>query len=499
MKQRCSYLYYFIAITFYFILANTTVYADVIKSRKALNRLTESVQSYELPNGIKVIFYPRPNEVPIFAGAVAVRVGSVDEPKGLTGISHLLEHMAFKGTKDIGTKNFEEEEPLLKQQEELYTLQTKRKLNSKESELLKQTELKLQALWNSDEFTKLLTEKGVSGFNATTDQEFTKYFESLPVTAFEFWCWIESERLLNPVFRQFYQERDVVLEERRMRFEDNPEGRLYEQFLQVAFLSHPYRHPVIGYEQDIKRITPSDLRAFHNKYYIGTNIAIGISGNIDPIEKVKLVQKYFGRIPRGNEIVRVKESESTQESERFITLPLKAAPSMFIGYHKPVFPHPDDAAITVLGEMLSGGSSSPLYKSLVKDKNIVSSISYGEGPGFGFPNLFYFFINPRVPNKSEQVKVAFDTEIDRFLSSEFSTKRMEIAKRGIAMEYLLDLQSNVSLAKNFATSQLLYGDWAAFLKWYDSMAKVSIEDIIRVANQYLVPGNRTVAMITDQK
>jgi predicted Zn-dependent peptidase len=466
--------------------------ADVSQSQEALSTLRKKVKSYVLSNGIRVVFYKRDVAAPTFSGVVSVRVGGVDEPLGRTGISHLFEHMAFKGTSTIGTKNFQLERPLLEEEARLKTKLTRTPSDEKR---LKEVEAQLENLWNGEAFTSLLEEQGAVGINATTSKELTTYFESMPKNRFEFWAWLESQRITDPVFRQFFKERDVVMEERRMRFEDNPEGQLYEKLLHTAFSEHPYRNPVIGYKQDIKVLKPEYLTKLHNQYYVGKNIAIGIVGDIDPEKGIQIIRQYFENIPQGVEPPRTKQVEPVQTDERSVRLHLDKEPLLVLSYHKPVYPHKDDAPITLLGEILSGGNTSILYERLVKQKRLVSDISYSEGPGLAYPNLFSFTITPLFPNSADRILKVLDQELDVFLRTILTEDRLEIAKRSLAMDNLKGLESNLSMAEGFAQSVLLHGRWDASIDWYEEMLRVTADDVMRVARTYMVPTNRTIGMI----
>jgi predicted Zn-dependent peptidase len=274
-----------------------TISAQADDSSSALAAMASKVHYETLPNGIRVILYNR-GIAPVFSGAVVVRVGGSDEVVGETGISHLFEHMAFKGTKTVGTKDFSKEQRLLRRLEDISAeSDAANHLTAEQKAEWDEIHEELKEIWIGDDFSRRYEQHGGVGQNATTDKEFTKYFVDLPRSAFEFWCRMESDRLISPVMRQFYQERDVVLEERRMRFDDDPGGRLYELLLGVAYQRHPYRAPVIGYEKDIRGLTATELEAFRKKYYVPSNIVVSVVGRVNPAEDMKLISKYFGAIP----------------------------------------------------------------------------------------------------------------------------------------------------------------------------------------------------------
>lgn len=468
-------------------------------STSALREMASKVKTYTLSNGLQVIFYRR-GEAPIFAGAVVVRVGGSDEQPGQTGISHLFEHMAFKGSRTVGTKDYRAEKRLLERLEELaLESNAAQELSPEQKREWDEIHQKLREIWISDDFTVRYEKHGAVGQNATTDKEFTKYFVSLPRSAFEFWCKMEADRLIAPVMRQFYQERDVVLEERRMRYEDDPGGKLYELLLGTAYQRHPYRDPVIGYERDIRALTARQLESFRKRYYVPSNMVVAIVGRVDPEADIKTVEEYFGAIPTGEPVRRAIMEEGLQEGQRRSDISMAASPEVIVAYRKPNYPHPDDPPISVMAEILAGGRTSPLYTELVKRKQIAASVGHDEGPGVAYPNLLMFAGSVKAPHSPDTFLGAFDSVINRFRRSGATAEQLEIAKRSIGMEYLGHLRSNQSLALDFATSQLAYGTWKASVEWYDKMLQVSLADVQRVARQYLVPTQRTIGTIERSK
>lgn len=472
-----------------------TLHAATEESGDALQELAKRVRTFRLSNGLRVIMYKR-GTAPVFAGVVTVRVGGSDETIGETGISHMLEHMAFKGTPVIGTRDYKREKPLLEELEELAAAERKHgKLTEEQAARREQIDSQLKDLWVLGDFSNQYDKRGASGMNATTDKETTKYFVNFPRNAFEFWCWMESERILNPVMRQFYTERDVVMEERRMRFEDDPQGKLYEMMLAAVYSQHPYRNPVIGYDFDLSRLTATMVAGFHKLYYTPDNIVVAVVGDVDPDRDIAVLEKYFGRIPPGTRPPLPDITEPQQSGERRITLKTRASPQFYVSYRKPNYPHPDDAAISVMAEILVGSKISPLYTELVKRKKIASEIGYYEGPGDAYPNLMIFYASTTNPYRNQDVLDAFDAVIGRFKSGGITAEDLAIAKRSVAMQYLAHLKSNMSLAKDFSESEAIYNNWKASLDWYDDLVNVSVADVNRVAEKYLIEDARTIAVI----
>jgi predicted Zn-dependent peptidase len=408
----------------------------------------------------------------------------------------MFEHMAFKGTTKIGTKDYEAEKVLLDQLEGVIA-QAKGDGSLSDALMAEKTEIekKLSELWTGDEFVRLYRVNGAEDMNATTSKELTTYMSSFPKSSFEFWCETESERLLNPVLRQFYQERDVVMEERRMRYEDSPEGKMYELLLSAGFLMHPYRTPVIGYAHDLNKLTAAATEEFRKKFYVPNNIVVSVVGDIDSERDFPIIEKYFGRLPIGAEPPRPQVVEPTQLGERDVTLKAFAAPQTYIAYRKPNYPHPDDPALGVMSELLVGSRSSPMYKELVERRRVVTSIDYDEAPGTAYPNLLIFAATPKSPASNQDFLKAFDEQLTKFKNQPVSAELLEIAKRDIAMDYLMQLQSNLDLAKSFASAELLHGGWPAVISWYESAMMVTPQDIQRVAREYLKDDNRIISRI----
>ncbi len=488
-------------LTFLVFFLSSTVCASEKESASALQQLKKDVRTFTLDNGLRVIFYKR-GVAPVFSGVLSVRVGGVDEQVGDTGASHLLEHMAFKGTTELGTRDYEKEKVLLAEVNEILKggLRTPLELSKQEQATLGTLYQQLEKLWVPDGFSRLYREKGATGLNATTAKEVTNYFVSLPSSAFEFWCWMESERLLYPVLRQYYKERDVVLEERRMRYEDDPGGKLYEQLLSVAYLQHPYRNPVIGYEKDLRKLSINTVADLLKTYYVPENMVLAIVGDIDPDDAIDDVKKYFGRMPLSEApVAHPKTVEPEQDGERNLVVEHPSSPQLAIAYKKAQYPHPDDPALSVLFEILGGSRITPLYTELIEKRKVATHFSFFEAPGIAYPNMVVFYGQPRAPHTNKQLLRAFDDVLKKFIESDITEEQIAIARRQIAMSFLTGLSSNLSLARDMAEAEVVYGDWASSIDWYEKVVAVSRDDIKRVARTYLVPERRTVGRLETQK
>src|SRR5206468_3280800 len=231
---------------------------------------------------------------------------------------------------------------------------------------------KLQELTVKDEFSQILTGNGAVGLNASTSSDLTSYVVALPANRLELWCLLESARLRDPVLREFYSERDVVMEERRMRIDNQPQGKLYEQFLLSSFQAHPYRVPTAGFMTDIAHITRPRAMEFRRAHYLPNNAVGTLVGDIDPAAAESLVRRYFGGIPAGPPPQGPVTAESPQTGERRIVVEFDAEPELMIGFHKAVWPSPDDPLFEVIDSLLTSGRTSRLFRRLVLETQVAS-------------------------------------------------------------------------------------------------------------------------------
>ncbi|RME57783.1 MAG: insulinase family protein, partial [Candidatus Dadabacteria bacterium] len=469
----------FLIIFFLFFLSKA-FFPQPALAEDPFKEFQKKVFVFKAPNGLRVIFYKRA-VAPVFTGYTAVGVGGIDEKPGSTGIAHLLEHIAFKGTKTVGKKNYKKEKKLLKALEKLMKTHPT-------SPQVKEIRAKLSKLWLPEEFTKIYKEAGAVGLNATTSADRTSYFVSLPKDAFKLWCYMESDRIINPVMRQFYKEREVVREERRMRYEDSPDGKLWERLKQVAFLAHPYRLPVIGYDEDIRKLQASQLKAFQKKYYKASNIVMALVGDLSKEEIKECINTYLIKIPEGTRPKRDYIKEPEQNGERVFTLNLFAKPELVIAYKRMPYPHPDDAAFTVLVDMLSGGASSWLYEELVNKEKVATKISYAEGPGYLGKTLAMFWITPASSSNNSPFNLLkrFDKALLKFRKEGITKERLKRSITRTSVDYIKQLKSNQGLAQLLAETELLYGGWQEIVNSALNLKKVTLSDVKRVFDKYLI-------------
>ncbi len=465
-------------------------------------RLTE----HRLANGLTFLIYERP-EAPVVSFYTHVDVGAAQEVPGITGLAHMFEHMAFKGTTRIGTTNFAEEKIILDKVDRAYHALYQERFKTKpDTERLKA----LEKTWKEaqeeadrfivkNEFGEILDREGAVGLNAGTGSDSTVYFYSLPANKLELWAYLESERFLNPVFREFYKERDVVMEERRMRTESQPIGRLIEQFVATAFTAHPYQQPVVGYMSDLMSFSREDAERFYRTYYVPGNMVIAVVGHVNAKEIIPILEKYFSRMPAGPTPPPVRTIEPKQTVERMVTMIDRSQPFYLEGYHKPAATHPDEAIYDAIADLLSNGRTARLYRSLVRDKKIAVQASAFPGfPGTKYPNCMVFYAVPTPGHTNEDVQKALRAEIERLRTEPVSDDELQMVKTRAKASLIRGLASNNGIAGALTEYQVRFGDWRELFRAVERIEKVSKEDILRVAQSTFVPSNRTVAMIVNE-
>ncbi len=473
--------------------------------------LAQDVASFEkrvtvkkLPNGLTLIICERP-EAPVFSFFTLVDAGSAQDPMRDTGLAHMFEHMAFKGTDKIGTTNYTAEKPALAKVETAYAayLAERDKTVGQDKAKLDQLEKAWKdAIAQADkyvipnQFGKIVEQNGGEDMNAFTSYDETGYHYSLPENRLELWAYLESERFLHPVMREFYKERNVVIEERRMRTDSNPFGRMLEQFTEEAFAAHPYHRPTVGWMSDLNHFSATDAQNFFDKYYVPSNMVVAVAGDVKAAQAMPILEKYFGRLPARPKPDETTTVEPPQNSERQVVLMEQSQPIYIEGYHRPDYRSKDDAVFDAISDLMSEGRTSRLYRALVRDKKIAS---YSEGitgyPGVKYPHLFAFLAVPLPGHKPQEMADAIHAEVDRLKKEDISDEELKMIKTRAKANLIRGLADNEGLATQLATYQTRYGDWRELFRSVDRIEQVSKADIRRVANEVFVDTNRTVGII----
>ncbi|MBI5463992.1 MAG: insulinase family protein [Ignavibacteriales bacterium] len=494
-----------ISVALVFVLAAAAWAQDGFKD------VEKQVVEFNLKNGLKFLVLPR-HEAPVVSFHTYVSIGAVNEDRGITGLAHIFEHLAFKGTTDIGTNEktggYAKEKPSLETLDKAWKAFYNESIKPKPDpglfakyKMEYDTALaRASRLNDSEEFGRVIEQNGGVGLNATTGADATQYFYSLPSNKIELWFSLESARFYDPIIRDFYKEKDVVMEERRMRTESNPIGKLIEEVLAVAFKAHPYKDPVVGHMADLKGITRTEALSFYRKYYVPENMTIAIVGDVDVNEVKRLAEIYFGRIPAGQKTEQVRTVEPPQIGERKVVLHEQSQPILLVGYKKGSALDADDAVYDVISDLLSSGRTSRLYKSLVRDKKIaVQAGGFSGFPGQRYPNLFLFLAVPAQGKSNDTCLAAINDEIIKLKTELVSDEELKAIKTRQRANLIRSLGSNNGLARQLTFYQGLMDDWREMFKSLDKINAVKAEDMKRVAEKIFQPNNCTIGTIEPVK
>jgi predicted Zn-dependent peptidase len=477
---------------------------SAIAAAQNLASFEKRITVKKLPNGLTILICERP-EAPVFSFFTMVDAGSAQDPLGKTGLAHMFEHMAFKGTDTIGTTDYAAEKPALEKVEIAYAayIEERDKKTGRDEAKLKE----LEKTWKDDiaeadkyvvpnQFGKIVEQNGGQDLNAFTDYDETAYHYSLPVNRLELWAYLESERFLHPVMREFYKERNVVIEERRLRTDSNPTGRLEEQFDATAFETHPYHRPTIGWMSDLNSFSATDAKRFFDRYYVPANMVVAVAGDVKAARIMPILEKYFGRLPTSTKPDETTTIEPPQNSERKVVLKEKAQPLYMEGYHRPDYLSKDDAVYDAITDLMSEGRTSRLYRALVRDKKIAAfSAGFSGLPGTKYPHLFAFYAVPLPGHTTQEVADAIHAEIERLKKEDISDEELNMIRTRTKANLIRGLGENEGLATQLAVYQTRYGDWRELFRSVDRIDKVTKADIRRVANQTFLDTNRTIGVI----
>ncbi len=477
-----------------------------VAGQDMLARFEDKTTVHVLDNGWTFIIVERPL-APVFSFATMVDVGAAQEVPGITGLAHMFEHMAFKGTPNIGTSDYEAEKKALAEVEKAYQHYERIRRDPARSEgeieaaltAFEEKQEAATAFVVVNEFGDIIDREGGVGLNAFTNSDHTGYFYSMPANKLELFAYLESERFLHPVFREFYKERDVVQEERRLRTESNPIGRMIEQVISTAYVAHPYKQPVVGYMSDLQSFTATDAEAFFREHYVPANMVTSVVGHVDTAQVIDLAERYFGRIPAGPKPRALRTVEPPQIAEKIVTLVDPSQPIYVEAYHIGDTHHPDRAVYDAIDDILSGGRTSRLYRALVEDRKIaVQTGSFSGLPGEKYPGLWLAFALPAKEITNDVVQAAIRTEIELLKSEDVTDEELARFKTRAKASLLRGLQGNQGLALQAATNHILHGDWRELFRRIDKLDAVSKADIRRVATATFVDTNRTVASIVTE-
>lgn len=453
--------------------------------------LAKNVAEYKLPNGMVWLLVRRPT-TSVFAGAVEVAVGGVEETPPHIGLAHMFEHMAFKGTKEIGTTDYAKEAPILQKilQVEKEWQRTGDKSRLEELKALQKEARRYQV---PNELFTILTRSGARDVNAYTTKDATQYHSEMTSNQLPLWLYLYSGMVGEPVLREFYQERDVVQEERRMRVENSPQGKAYQALIATAFTTSPYQHSTIGSADQIAGLSITDAIAFHKDYYHPDRMVGALVGDINVAAAKAQIARYFGRLPAiPSKKPRLAE-EPVQAGIRRAEVQVDSAPFLLMGYHKPKVGTPEDYIFDVIDYVLCDGASSRLHKELITEKKMAQSIACANGiPGSRLDNLFYMEVFPIAGNSPRELEKYILTAMEHLASEGVSDEELLKARNNLAANFLWEMNQNDNLAELLVTYQAMAGDWRYVVTHARHIESVTNDDVKRIARQYLVPANATI-------
>ena len=460
------------------------------------------VREHVLENGMRFLLLERAG-APIVSFVVHVPVGSVNESPGSTGTSHFLEHLLFKGTTTIGTEDLQAERALFDKMDAAHdSLLQVRGVGTPDRAEIERLEARLTMLEDSarahvvpNEYDQILARNGARGPNATTGYEATQYFVSLPANRAKLWFVMEADRMRNPVFREFFTERNVIVEERRTRTDTSPAGLLYAAHLATAFQVHPYGVPPIGQMEDILSVSRREVEEYYNRYYGPESTTVAIVGQFDPDSAIVWAEQYFGALEPGESVPPLLAREPLQLGERRVEVRYDAEPQIRIGWRIPSSIETEAPALAILANILVGGRDARLHRRLVRDDRLVSSVFAGAGPGSLYPGLFTIQATPLAPHTPEEVEAAIYDELDRLRVEPPTEDEIARVRTRLEAARVRRLTSAEGLAFQLVSSQANWGDWRETFRLQERMREVDPEDVVGVLTRYFGENARTVAIL----
>ncbi|MFI5370454.1 MAG: M16 family metallopeptidase [Candidatus Eisenbacteria bacterium] len=472
-----------------------------------LENLEKQVQTFTLANGLRFIVVER-HQAPVFSFFTVVNAGSADDQIGTTGLAHMMEHMAFKGTTIVGTNDWADEKPALTIEDRDYAA-----LLDEQRKGLKADSTRLAALIQSfkdaqtasakyvvtNESTRLIEQAGGQGINAFTANDITAYFYSLPSNRLEFWAAMHAGTFADPVFREFYKERDVVYEERRMRTESSPFGRLIQEFTNIAYVAHPYGFGGIGFPSDLHTFSREDGERFFRDHYVAKNMVIALVGDVKLDEAKRIAEKYFGRLSDAPAPPPVDTVEPEQKAERRVTLEESSQPTILIGWHIPAASDPTYAAYKALADLLGGGDYARLNKVLVKERKVATQVQVFTGyPGEKYPGLLGMVVVPASGQDPLEVEKQVYALMDSIATRHpFTAEELAGYQTRIKAQKIGAAGDNSSLASELAQAEVIYGGWREFFREQERIQSLTPAQVMAAMKRSCTRSNRTVGMIVN--
>jgi len=469
------------------------------------SEIEDRIVEFSLDNGLKFIILPR-HDAPVASFVTQVDAGCADDPKGAMGLAHMFEHMAFKGTKEVGSKDLKKELQWMAVEDSIFNLILDERAKRDLADTARLAELEEQMKVATDsatsysemnEFSQIVGKHGGTGLNAGTGYDNTTYYVNFPSNKLELWMALEADRFANPVLRELFKEKQVVAEERRFRVESSPTGRLlFGEYLELAFNAHPYGMCMIGEMSEIQDYNRPQMMEHFKSHYVPRNIVISIVGDVDPKKVQKLAKKYFGKLEDKPDPKPVTVIEPDPFGIREVTIKENSQPLFIMGYHIPAVTHPDFTALEALASYLGSGRTSALYKDLVKEKKSAVEVQAFSGyPADKYPTLFNILCVPSNEHSNQENLEAILGHIEKTRTELIPVEELDKIKAQ-AKAYLINaLGSNAGLAGQLVNYQTKLGDWRKLFKELDRVNALTPEDIKRVAEKYLDPEKRITAYL----
>lgn len=470
-------------------------------------RVQVPVEEIRLANGIQLLLVDRAESTTVAAGWM-VRAGSADDPPQQTGISHLIEHLMFKGTESIGTRNIDRESEILdridrvwKERRSIRGRQAdasgkKRKRLARQAETLSR---ELESLQNQareltylGEFSLLYSEQGGTGLDANTHQDLTLYYVTLPADKLELWFWLESDRLLHSVFREFYQEVEVIHEERRLRIESTPTGPADEELRTLFWGDHPYAWNPMGHADHLSALARTDAIDFFNHNYRSDNLTLALVGPIDTTEVSRWANRYFGRLPAVDRQGPPIDLPGANAFEaRRLEATCECPPQVHILYPATRFGDSDGYALQLLSAIMNGRTGR-LYRDLVLDRQIAFA-AYTQQIPRKRAGLFSFHAESKGAVDPEVLIDAWDRQLRQLIAEPPSPREVDRARNRMTADALRSLRQPIGLLKQLLIYEGL-GDWQYLNHWASRIGEVTPGEVVEVATRHLVPARRTIAI-----
>ncbi|HTX39813.1 MAG TPA: pitrilysin family protein [Bryobacteraceae bacterium] len=470
---------------------------------QSLADFEKRVTEFSLPNGLHFVVVER-HEAPVVSFETLVNVGSAEDASGQTGLAHLFEHLAFKGTETIGTRDWPSEKRALEAVEEAADklaaernkgpLADAGKLAGLDAEWKVAID-RAQTFVIPNQYAQIFQQNGGVDLLANAGYDSTEFRYSLPSNRLELWFLMESQRLLHPVMREFYRERDVVAEEDRVNVEQSPQGRMVRNLLATAFQAQPYRNPELGWPGDVASLRASQAQAFFDKYYVPGNMTMTLVGDVNPAEAKRLAERYFGPLPARPLPPVPHATDPPQNGPRTVEIYANTQPFLMAAYKRPDMYDKDDPVFDVIRLILSNGRTGMLTTQLVDEKRVATVAQLVTPfPRGRYPNLAVFFVVPAIGHTVAEAERALDDLLSSLQTKRIETEPLLRARTQARAAVIRDMATNAGLASSLALYQAGYGDWRKLFTSVDDLNKVTAEDIQRVARQYFVINGRTLAV-----